>query len=79
MDVDGTIVDAIADEVSTNVDVFHLGMRVGVVCASNSSEVVAVKACGPRLHEAELAEQGLEPDDLSSAMSACDVLSFTSR
>ena len=79
MDVDGTIVDAIVDEVSANVDVFHSGMRVGVVCASNSFEVVTVKACGTGLHEAELAEQGPEPDDLSSAMSACNVLSFTSR
>jgi hypothetical protein len=43
MDVDDAIVDAVEDEMSMNVNVLHMRMRVRVVCASNGSKIVTVE------------------------------------
>ena len=50
------VVDSITYEVRSNVNVFHLRMGLRVVCAGNSSLVVAVKRGGIALGEADFIE-----------------------
>ena len=56
VNVDEAVVDTVAYEVRTYVDVFHLRMRMWVVSAHNSTFVVAKESCWP-LREAEFDEK----------------------
>jgi hypothetical protein len=68
MDVDEVLVDRISNEMCANVDVFHAGVGLGIMGASDGSLVVAIKGGGLFLCETEFEEKGTEPKKLSSTM-----------
>jgi hypothetical protein len=57
MNINDAIVDARANEMLTEIDVFHAGVRVRVMCASDSTLVVAVKSSWLSLREPELVKE----------------------
>ena len=73
MNVDYAAVDAFADEMGTEVDVFHARMGMRVVCARDCALVVAIEDGSLLLRVAEFGEEGAKPDDLARAMSARDI------
>ena len=76
-DINKSAVDSVMDEVSVDINVFHLGMRLGVMSACNSALVIAVEWSGKLLWKAKFMKKGAEPKGLLDAMGACEVLGFT--
>ena len=72
-----TVVDTVPDEVSANVDVFHVRVRVWVVTTSDRALIVAVKDRCSGLFETEFVEKRVQPNNLPSAMRARKIFGFT--
>ena len=61
VNINEAVVDCVSDEVGPDVDVFHAGVQLGVVCARDGSLVVTVQRHWVLLPESQFLEEGAQP------------------
>ncbi len=60
--IDISHLDAFADDMMTDIDVFRAGMRGRIACKSNCRLVIDVQSCRTILNQSQLAQEVPEPD-----------------
>jgi hypothetical protein len=77
MDVNYATIDAVTNEMGSNVNMFHTGMRMRVVGACDGALIVTEKNGRISLGKTKFVKKRTEPNDLSGAVCARNVFRFT--
>ena len=68
MNIDEAPIYRVTNEVCTDVNMFHTGMRLWIMGTGNGTLVVAIQRSGLILRKAKFVEKWLEPEDLVATM-----------